>query len=126
MLTTIITPNDAATIRSILLSSTYRDDTFGWHFTKSGKCTVKSCYQTTRKSSQLGSDASIHRQDIRPLQAHVWKLKCPPKLRYFLWQVLSGCILVTLNLQNRGINCDTKCPSCGAEEKSIMSCLNAL
>lgn len=118
MFTAIIIPEDVAIIRSILLGSTYRTDFLGWQFTKSGKYTVKSCYQTERGFSQLCSDLRVHGPDVRLLQAHVWKLKCPLKLRHFLWQVLSGCISVTLNLRKRWINCDTQCARCWAKETS--------
>ena len=56
---------------------------------------------------------------IKPLLAFCWKLKCALKLRHFIWQILSGTISVAKNLRARGINCDTRCSICGAEEESV-------
>lgn len=42
-----------------------------------------------------------------------------PKIRHFIWQTLSGCVSVTSNLRNRGINYDTQCARCGPEEETI-------
>ncbi|KAL9840567.1 putative reverse transcriptase zinc-binding domain-containing protein [Arabidopsis thaliana] len=57
--------------------------------------------------------------EIAILKAHTWKVQCPPKLRHFLWQILSGCVPVTANLRKRGINCDQGCVRCGATEETI-------
>ena len=35
-----------------------------------------------------------------------------------MWQFLSGTLLVSKNLTTRGIDCDTRCSMCGAEEES--------
>jgi len=37
----------------------------------------------------------------------------------FLWQILSGCVLVTANLRKRGIKCDSGCVRCGTIEETI-------
>ena len=53
------------------------------------------------------------------LKAFCWKVKCLPKLRHFLWQLLTGCIAVTKNLKSRGIQGYTSCARCGDPEESI-------
>ena len=53
------------------------------------------------------------------LKAFCWKVKCPPKLKHFLWQLLTGCIAVTKNLRARGIQGDTCCARCEDPEESI-------
>ncbi|XP_010431405.1 PREDICTED: uncharacterized protein LOC104715719 [Camelina sativa] len=57
--------------------------------------------------------------EITSLLASVWKVRCPPKLHHFMWQVLSGCIPVSRNLRRRGIACDLGCSRCGAEEETV-------
>ena len=53
------------------------------------------------------------------LKAHCWKVRCPPKLKHFLWQLVTGCIAVKKNLRSRGIQGGTICVRCGAPEESI-------
>jgi len=53
------------------------------------------------------------------LKAFCWKLRCPPKIKHFLWQLVSGCVAVKKNLQARGIQGDICCARCGADEESI-------
>ena len=53
------------------------------------------------------------------LKAFCWKVKCPPKLRHFLWQLLTGCIAVTKNLKARGIQGNTCCTRCGDPEETV-------
>ena len=50
-----------------------------------------------------------------------------PKIKHFLWQLVTGCIAVKKNLHMRGIPGDICCARCGAEEESINHVfLNAL
>ncbi|KAG7585995.1 Reverse transcriptase zinc-binding domain [Arabidopsis thaliana x Arabidopsis arenosa] len=115
----IVTPEDVHLINAIPLGKLSNPDTLGWHFTKSGQYTVKSGYHTARLN--IGTDSMLQEfgPDIKPLQAFTWKIKCPPKIRHFMWQALTGCVSVTSNLRRRGINCDTRCDRCGASEESI-------
>ena len=53
------------------------------------------------------------------LKAHCWKVRCPPKLKHFLWELVTGCITVKKNLRSRGIQGDMTCTRCGAPEESI-------
>ncbi|KAL9831050.1 putative reverse transcriptase zinc-binding domain-containing protein [Arabidopsis thaliana] len=105
-------------ISALHLGTSTKEDTLGWHFTKSGKYTVKSGYHTARLE-KLEDNSSFIGPEINVLKAHAWKVQCPPKLRHFLWQTLSGCVPVTENLQRRGINCDTGCVRCGAITETI-------
>ena len=53
------------------------------------------------------------------LKAFCWKVRCPPKLKHFLWQLVTGCIAVKNNLRSRGIQGDTICVRCAAPKESI-------
>lgn len=44
---------------------------------------------------------------------------CPPKIKHFLWQLLSGCIAVLENLKARAIQGIICCVRCGTPEESI-------
>jgi len=56
---------------------------------------------------------------VDTLKAFCWKVRCPPKIKHFLWQLLSGCIAVMKNLKSRGIQGDICCARCGDPEESI-------
>src|SRR5690606_3902752 len=56
---------------------------------------------------------------IDSLKGYCWKVKCPPKIKHFLWQLLSWCIAVKERLRTRGIQWDICCVRCGAPGESI-------
>ncbi|XP_010424608.1 PREDICTED: uncharacterized protein LOC104709742 [Camelina sativa] len=112
-------PLDVVLIRAIPLGGNKRDDPFGWHFTKTGKYTVKSDYHTARHDVVRTFAATGYGPEITPLLASVWRARCPPKIQHFMWQVLSGCISVSANLGRRGIACDVRCVRCGADSETI-------
>ncbi|XP_010424493.1 PREDICTED: uncharacterized protein LOC104709611 [Camelina sativa] len=112
-------PEDVDLIGAIPLESCRPQDSLGWHFTKSGKYTVKSRYDTELFAASRLSTVSRSGLEITPLLAGVWGAHCPPKIKRFMWQVLTGCILVSANLRRRGIACDSGCVRCGAEEETI-------
>ena len=47
------------------------------------------------------------------------KVRCPPKKKHFLWQLVSGFIAVKKKLRARGIQGDTICARFGETEESI-------
>lgn len=55
----------------------------------------------------------------KKLWSDLWKTKTSPKLRHFLWRVLSGALAVKERLRSRGMNLDTTCPLCGHHQETI-------
>ena len=64
------------------------------------------------------------------LKAFFWKIRCPPKIKRFLWQLVTRCVAVKNNLQARGITGDICSTRYEADEESInhvfFECLLAL
>ncbi|XP_010431244.1 PREDICTED: uncharacterized protein LOC104715548 [Camelina sativa] len=118
-LTATFVPEDVAIIYALPLRQPDKPDLLGWHFTMSGKYSVKSGYHILRSNMPASTKSTVIGPDIIPLQAFVWKLRCPPKLCHFLWQFLSGCVAVTANLRRRGLSCDAVCGLCGSQEETI-------
>ena len=56
---------------------------------------------------------------VDALKAFCWKIRCPPKIKYFLWQLVTWCIAVKKNLKARGIQGDICCVRCRGDEESI-------
>ncbi|KAL9840753.1 putative RNA-directed DNA polymerase [Arabidopsis thaliana] len=117
LLKELFDPEDVPLISALPIGNPNMEDTLGWHFTKAGNYTVKSGYHTARLD--LNEGTTLIGPDLTTLKAYIWKVQCPPKLRHFLWQILSGCVPVSENLRKRGILCDKGCVSCGAPEESI-------
>ncbi|XP_010480729.1 PREDICTED: uncharacterized protein LOC104759515 [Camelina sativa] len=110
-------PEDVAIISALPIGKPDSPDMLGWHLTKTGLYTVKSGYNALRQN-QVAS-APAFGPNIIPLQAFVWKIRCPPKIRHFLWQAITGCIATTANLRRRGMTCDPECGRCGCPEETI-------
>ena len=99
------------------------DDRDVWHFTNNGKyivkCLVKSAYQVERVYTDREKLSTKYEPTIDSLKAFCWKIRCSPKIKHFLWQLLTGCIAVKKNLPTRGIQGDICYARCEASEESI-------
>lgn len=84
-----------------------------------GKYSVKSGFRTKSLYLDRGPRMITYGPNIKPILAFSWKLKCSPKLRHFIWQVLSETLLVSKNLKAHCIECDLRCSICRAEEETI-------
>ena len=112
-------PQDAKLIESILLSRTQRIDRDRWHFTKNGKYTVKSGYQVKRIYPDKERPPLLIGPTVDVLKAHCWKIRYSPKVKHFLWKLVTECIAVRKNSQAREIQEDICCARCGAPEESV-------
>ncbi|KAL0716162.1 hypothetical protein Bca4012_065484 [Brassica carinata] len=115
----LVEPQDVKIIEKIPLSKLHMEDREGWHFTNNGKYTVQSGYQVERIYPDKVNLYMEYGPTAEPLKANCWKVRCPPKMKHFLWQLVSGCIAVKKNLRSRGIHGDICCNRCGAPEETI-------
>lgn len=106
---TLVDPQDVKIIESIPLSRFHTEDRNGWHFTNNGKYTVKSGYEVERVYPDRESTPPLYGPSVTPLKAFCWKVRCPPTMKHFLWQLLTGCVAVKNNLRSRGMQGDTIC-----------------
>ena len=60
---------------------------------------------------------------VSPLKAFCWKVRRPPKMKHFLWQVVSRCNAVKKNIRARGLQGDTICARCGGTWGIHKSCV---
>ena len=116
---TLVDPQDVKIIESIPLSRHQMADSDGWHFTNNGNFSVKSGYQVERIYPDRERIPLFIGPTVNVLKVFCWKIRCPPKIKHFLWQLISGCIAVKKNLQARGMQGEICCARCGAEEESI-------
>ena len=94
-------------------------DRDGWHFTKNWRYTVKTWYQLERVYPDGEKPPDVFGPTVDALKAFYWKVRCPPKIKHFLWQLVSGCIAVKKNLQAQGLQGEIYCVRCGVLEESI-------
>lgn len=59
------------------------------------------------ETSRLG--AGVSKDD---LWKKIWRLKCPPRIKQFIWQVAYNSLAFKLNIKRRHIDLDTRCPVC--------------
>ncbi|XP_010451528.1 PREDICTED: uncharacterized protein LOC104733662 [Camelina sativa] len=108
-------PGDILIIRSMAVSKVQQSDRLVWHFTKSGRYTVKSGYRLAR---ELMTEVE-YGPSCMALRAQSWKLDVPPKVQHFIWQIASGTLPVLERLAYRGVRCDTLCKRCESASETI-------
>lgn len=103
----------------MVFSRNQQPDTYGRAFIESGKYSVKSGFRTETIYPDKEPRITPFRPNIKYLLVFSWKLNCSPKLRHFIWQILSGTLPVFKNLKTHGIECNLRCNICGAEEETV-------
>ncbi|XP_018461011.1 uncharacterized protein LOC108832017 [Raphanus sativus] len=104
---------------TLYLPQTRTDDHLVWPNNPSGNYSVKSGYK--REMVELGSalpDLLPPRGDDPMLKQNIWTLPILPKLKHFLWRLLSLDLGTNTKLNTRGMCVDNLCPRCsGSPEK---------
>ncbi|CAN7025200.1 unnamed protein product, partial [Brassica rapa subsp. trilocularis] len=89
-------------------------------FSRNGVYDSKSGYKLLESITEL---ESAQPRPLPPLEKQLWrdlwKSKTSPKLRHFLWRVMSGALAVKQQLSARGIPVDPCCPLCRQGPESI-------
>ncbi|CAG7897152.1 unnamed protein product [Brassica rapa] len=114
-----VNPEDIPLIRSLATNSAHRRDTFCWNYTRNGQYTVKSGYWVAQNVLMTEGEKEVLEPSITKLQAFAWKIKAPSKICHLIWQLLTGYVAVTRNLERRNMRCDNYCPRCGELEESV-------
>ncbi|XP_010436305.1 PREDICTED: uncharacterized protein LOC104720029 [Camelina sativa] len=97
-----------------------QEDFHIWKHNKNGDFSVKSAYWMAHqvKSKELIQIASLQSSTLK-LKKLVWKLQTDPKIKVFLWKLLSGAIPVAESLNGRGMTVDENYQVCGEKSESI-------
>lgn len=64
----------------------------------------------TRRSGVASSEANGRQEE--EFWRKLWKLKCPGKIKHFLWRMGHNSLALRVNLRRRGMDLDTKCVMC--------------
>lgn len=95
------------------------DDFWVWLHAKTGEYSVKSGYWLAFQSNKLDL---IQQANLLPstngLKEQVWSTKSSPKIKMFLWRILSAALPVADQIIRRGMSIDPRCQICGDEGES--------
>lgn len=77
--------DDVQIIQGLAISQTQKPDISGWFVTQTGKYMVKSGYNI--EALYLDNDTQVipYGPNLNLLLRFTSKIKCPPKLRHFIW-----------------------------------------
>lgn len=110
-----------------------RQDELKWPFERKGRVTVRSAYHFIRDQSRIDDLYPASANAAEPATARsdcglwdiVWKSAVMPKVRTFIWKLMSRAIVVREGLARRGMQVLNSCPICserGSIEHLILDC----
>ncbi|XP_019099588.1 PREDICTED: uncharacterized protein LOC109132435 [Camelina sativa] len=117
-ITALFPPDDAKQILAMKIAATKRNR-YIWPYMPSGAYSVKIGYWLLRTLPSISEPRSEDRIKLTSMKAKVWKLQTVPKIRTFLWRMLSGDLTVSERLASHGLIVDTRCSICGHQEETI-------
>ncbi|KAL0701401.1 hypothetical protein Bca4012_057523 [Brassica carinata] len=114
----ILSTEDVQEVLSIKLSKYASHDRHIWPYNKNMEYSVKSGYWVATHICQEVDTVAAPPGSLS-LKDQIWKLNIIPKIKVFLWKVVSGAIATYAQLCTRGINTDPVCQRCCLEEETI-------
>ena len=102
-------PHEVEAILSIPISQSMLDDALVWAWTKQGNFTVKSAYHVAHgwlvegKGKGAGSEESNLNKKKEFWKA-IWGLKCPSKVRHFMWRACKNILPINYCLCLRKVS----------------------
>ncbi|XP_048598085.1 uncharacterized protein LOC125578967 [Brassica napus] len=106
----------------ILQVNIHRDknDDLWWGLSRNGVYDTKSGYKLAECIADMNSGQQCSLPPLeKQLWKDIWKTKTSPKLRHFLWRILSGALAVKHQLVSRGIPTVSRCPVCQQGPETI-------
>ena len=116
-------PHEADTILGIAICPRLLKDSLIWAWTANGRFPVKSAYKIAKKclkeSSHKANAGSASKNDkMKSLWNLIWKLKCPNKIKQFMWRSCRDILPTKHRLKARGIHIEDDCDQCGLSEST--------
>lgn len=104
-------PLEQQCILSISLSNRVIEDSAFWTLERDGKYSVRSTYRPVFKDERM--EASSLNSLSRTLWNNIWNSSMFPRVKLFVWRVVSKAFPTKLGLSNRIPSIDSKCVVCG-------------
>ncbi|XVF31915.1 hypothetical protein REPUB_Repub17cG0035800 [Reevesia pubescens] len=111
----MLCPEDVALVRQLPLGGISRNDLLVWRLSESGCFTVRSTYHEVRTMLGLEVTGSTQRQ---PIWKMIWTANVLPRVRIFLWKLLTDILPTGENLAKKCLRTDHSCCICGADDES--------
>ncbi|XP_010513742.1 PREDICTED: uncharacterized protein LOC104789794 [Camelina sativa] len=115
-------PCDVIKIRSFP-PDTRLQDRLVWAYTNNGHYSVKSGYWLSSKAMEVPGGESEGSRVLNELKQKVWTVETAPKIRMFLWRVLSGAIAVADCMRNHGLQVNPICQVCRSADETVSHAL---
>lgn len=94
-------------------------DQIVWHYNKSGEYSVRSGYWLATHEPHYSSRRPNPPHGSVHMKQSIWKLFTVPKIKHFIWRILSKALPTINQLNTRGMKLDPQCPRCGQAEETI-------
>ncbi|KAG7588389.1 Reverse transcriptase zinc-binding domain [Arabidopsis suecica] len=111
-------PCDVTHIRSFPPEVSLADKSV-WAYTKDGNYSVKSGNWVLTREAELTEVIPADLQVANKTKERVWKVVTAPKIRIFLWRVLSGALAIAECLRRHGLNINPVCQLCTGSNETI-------
>lgn len=110
----VATPSDDHCVLQIPLPAREIEDQLIWQYTNERRVTTKSAYHIIKEVRDGRVACSYRNEDkIGSVWRFIWKTGMLPKVKSFMWSLLSDSLSVMQNLHKRGMNIQMSCPICG-------------
>lgn len=111
--------NDHDLIQGTYLSKFPKKDKLIWNYNSSGDYTVRSGYWYLIHDPLDDMNPPNRPHGSVELKNKIWNLPIMPKIKHFLWRVISRALATRERLRTRGMSIDSMCPRCLREEETI-------
>lgn len=119
LLDRMVNTNDHSFINNIYLSRIPKPDKPIWNYSDNGMYTVKSGYWLlTHDPGDSQVPPPIPHGSIE-LKNRVWKLPLLPKIKHFLWRILSKALATNTRLNTRSMKLNSQCSRCCNGDETI-------
>ena len=105
------------------------EDTVAWHFDNRGVFSVRLAYKVPKSferrncrkdmASTAGNAGSVQNEWKK-----LWNLKCPSKLKHFLWRLAHNSLALRVKLGGKGMDIDTQCVICQRFDEDGGTCFS--
>ncbi|KAK6130344.1 hypothetical protein DH2020_035901 [Rehmannia glutinosa] len=114
---------EASIILGIPLPRHNREDQLVWHFTRSGRYSVKTGYHLARRHLYLKTEESRgggSSSKSKSSWLFIWSSNVPEKIKITVWRLATNALPLRQNLTRKKITTDTSCPLCDHGEESAI------
>uniref|UniRef100_A0A803QDG1 Reverse transcriptase domain-containing protein n=1 Tax=Cannabis sativa TaxID=3483 RepID=A0A803QDG1_CANSA len=108
-------------ILAVPVSGFYGHDKLIWEKENSGCFTVKSAYHLAFSNQDLPSSSSF--SESKKFWTKIWSSSAPPKVKLFVWRLLSKAIPVAFSLFKKCVINSPLCPVCKMENETTKHAL---